>query len=498
MTVRSLAIDMGSSSLRGIVGEWNPHTGTLTRTEVYRYHHTAEEHDGVLQWGVDKLREAAHEAVEAAGSVDSIAVDGWGVDYLMVDDHNQPLGSAVCYRDPRGAQGRALLADKLSEFQQYQLTGVLPQDINSVYRLAVDPPQEGTLMFLADFLARDLTADPAAVQPWASLGVASTSGLVDAAHNSWSSPMLTAAGVDPQRLPTLHPELQVIGHAASGAAIVAAGSHDTACSLYCLAPEFGNPADVMFISCGSWSVAGTTTARPLTDDAAWRADITNEAENHGLTRVELNLTGLWIEQECRRAWGNPSYEELSVSPEQTVTPAAWRCSSRGSAKENAKRLTEPSSEGLLRLAPDGGAESGLAPDSLIDVCDSRFSEPGQMPQRIVAAASERGITLESREEILSYALDSLAYTQAEAIRSLRKLSGNSGSLIITGGGTRNQYLMQQTANELGETIQCGDPESTALGNLLAQLVTLGVPAEALKQWAQRSNIYHSIQPLTRK
>ncbi len=483
MTVRSLAIDMGSSSLRGIVGEWNPDTGELTRTEVYRYHHTAHEDCGVLQWGVEQLREAAHKAVEAAGSVDSIAVDGWGVDYLLVDATNQPLSSAVCYRDPRGAQGRALLADKLSEFQQYQLTGVLPQDINSVYRLAVDPPQEGTVMFLADFLARDLTAHPAAVQPWASLGVASTSGLVNAAHTSWSSQMLAAAGVNPQRLPALQPELHVLGRSTSGAAVIAAGSHDTACSLYCLAPEFGNPADVMFISCGSWSVAGTTTSQPLTDDAAYRADITNEAENHGRTRVELNLTGLWIEQECRRAWGNPSYEELSVNPSHTVTPAAWR----------ALPETHASKDDSTGLSSDGRAR--LIPHALIDVCDSRFSEPGEMPQRIAAAASQRGIRLESREEILSYALDSLAFTQAEAIRSLRKLSGNNGPLIITGGGTRNQYLMQQTANELGESIQCGDPESTALGNLLGQFVTLGVPPEALRQWAQRSNIYHSIHPL---
>src|SRR5581483_7302501 len=57
-----------------------------------------------------------------------------------------------------------------------------------------------------------------------------------------------------------------------------------------------------FISSGTWSLVGVELPAPLLSGAAREANLTNERGVAGTTRLLKNVMGLWLLQECRRAW----------------------------------------------------------------------------------------------------------------------------------------------------------------------------------------------------
>ncbi|MDU0968489.1 MAG: FGGY-family carbohydrate kinase [Actinomycetaceae bacterium] len=452
-----LAIDMGSSSLRAHLGVWEDQA--LRIDEVYRAEHeVAVAPDGTLTWDVARLCDQAVAAADAATRTlgrapDGVAVDGWGVDYALVDAEGRPLGPAWAYRDGRGAQGRALVAQRLDEQAQFAESGVAPQDINTGYRLAVAAdqgliPAGATVMFIQDVVARALAtrpiagwADPVDPGAWASRGVASTSGLADRDTACWQPDIVAACGIDPAILPPLADERTVAARRGD-TAIIRAGSHDTACAAYSLGLGEGD----LFVSCGSWAIVGAIA------DAVIAPGLTNEATVEGGNRVQANLTGMWLAQECRRAW-QAEGEDVAFA-----------------------RL-----DALARAAEPAGCT--------IDPSDPAFAAPGHMPQRIRDAVREtHGIEVDGIGPILRLISQSLAVAIADNVRLLRQATAAAGRVFVMGGGTKDRLLMRLLAGELEDDLVLGAVEASALGNICAQLHVLGVPPADTAAWARTAGI----------
>ncbi|MET7074839.1 rhamnulokinase [Trueperella pyogenes] len=447
-TVSVVAVDMGSSNVRAVLGMWDGER--LERREILRVSHRAIP-KSPLAWDVALLRKAAVSALDIATDIlgkapDGVAIDGWGVDCVFVDDDNSPLTPARCYRDAAGARGRARLEALYSEVQLYRETGVLPQDINTCYQIAGDDVPRGTLMFLADHVARSLVSD--SVAPWASAGVASTSSLVKA-DGTWHTDLAKVIGLEANQLPELMPELSVVGYRGT-TAVMRAGSHDTACAVHSLCDP-----QAQFISCGSWAIAGVLTPRAVVTDAAWQAGVTNEAATNGKNRAQINLTGLWVGQECRRAWKergyNPTYAELDA---------------------------------LVGKVP--------VPEALIDINAPELTTPGAMPEKVALLARRIGVVVDKPEEIMRLLTESLAHAQAKAIRTLRNVTGTQARVYMVGGGTRDRLLVERTAHLLSEPVCIADPEASALGNIIAQLQTLGAEPAHIATWMKTSSVLHEI------
>ena len=83
---------------------------------------------------------------------DSIGIDTWGVDYGLLDAHGELLRDPRAYRDRRMARWAADLDRALPEETAWQETGILPQQINTVYQLYADLRQEPDLITLASML----------------------------------------------------------------------------------------------------------------------------------------------------------------------------------------------------------------------------------------------------------------------------------------------------------------------------------------------------------
>ena len=71
-------------------------------------------------------------------------------------------------------------------------------------------------------------------------------------------------------------------------------------------------------------------------------------------------------------------------------------------------------------------------------------------------------------------LESLALRYAEVVDRLREVGGvEVRGIHVVGGGSRNAFLNQATADATGLTVRAGPTEATALGNLIVQAVADG-------------------------
>ena len=71
-------------------------------------------------------------------------------------------------------------------------------------------------------------------------------------------------------------------------------------------------------------------------------------------------------------------------------------------------------------------------------------------------------------------LDSLAFRYATIIETLERLTGDPiAGVHVVGGGSRNDYLNQATANATARPVLAGPVEATSLGNALMQSVACG-------------------------
>ena len=168
------------------------------------------------------------------------------------------------------------------------------------------------------------------------------------------------------------------------------------------------------------------------------ANFTNEAGVAGTIRFLRNAAGLWLVQECRRAWARAGQDHSYAD------------------------LTR-----LAMAAPPFGP--------LVDPDDVGFLAPGDMPARIRAACLRTGQTAPTDPgATVRCALESLALRYRAILAQVERIADRPIERVhIVGGGARNALHCQLTADATGLPVLAGPIEATALGNALVQALALG-------------------------
>ena len=233
--------------------------------------------------------------------------------------------------------------------------------------------------------------------------------------------------------------------------VTAVGSHDTA-SAVAAVPALGER--FAYICTGTWSLAGLELDAPVLTEESRAANFTNELGLDGTVRYLRNIMGLWLLQECVRAWGEPDLGGLLLD----------------AAKVPALR-------------------------SVVDAGDAGFLAPGRMPERIAEACRASGQPVPgSPGEITRCILDSLALAHRKAIEDAQRLAGHPVDVVhVVGGGTRNALLCQLTADACGLPVVAGPTEAAALGNVLVQARAHGLVGDR----QEMRELLGRTQPLTR-
>ena len=432
----ALALDLGSSSVRAVLGSYRQ--GAISTEEVFRLHHQAVDDHGTLTWDLERIMDGARrsivEVTERLGRApDSIGIDTWGVDYGLLDAQGELLRAPRAYRDGRMARWATDLDRAISPETAWRATGILPQQINTVYQLYADLRQEPDLVDRVDrFLPLpDLVAHLLGAPAKAGRAIASTTGLASPGARHWASQVLEATGIPERWMPPLVDDATVAGTTPEGITIVRPGGHDTACAVHALGLR-GDEVR-LFISSGSWSLIGAVVPRPVLDEAALRAGLTNEVRTDGGIRLLRNLTGFWLLQECQRSWDEPDTGAL--------VKAAGECTSLG---------------------------------VVIDPDDELFASPGDMPAKIARWCRDHyAVEPEGPAQTVRLILESLACAHAAYAQGLQNVVGDlldsASPIHLVGGGARNSLLPAMTAAACNRRVVVGTPEASALGNILAQL-----------------------------
>ena len=305
------AVDLGASSGRVIAARVGP--GSLSISEANRFANGPVRFGSTLRWDVCGLLRGMLDGLRLAeselGQLDGAAIDTWAMDYGALDSDGALLGDPFCYRDERtvGVMGKTLAVVPRREL--YGRTGIQFLPFNTIYQLMAEAGTQQAevthrVLLMPDLLGHLLTG----VQS-AEITNASTTQLLDVRTGQWATDLARRVGIPPAWLPPLRRPGELLGYV-HGSVLADAGlagpvplftvaSHDTA-SAVVATPT----ADERFayISCGTWSLVGVELERPVVTDDSLRLNFTNEVGVDGSVRFLRNVMGLWLLQECIKAW----------------------------------------------------------------------------------------------------------------------------------------------------------------------------------------------------
>jgi len=455
-----LAIDIGASSGRAIVGSVKD--GKIALEEVFRFENSQVRLNGHDCWDIDKLVESVKAGIDAAIAkcpIESIGVDTWGVDFVLLDDRGERCGDSVAYRDERTKGADAEIEkDVLSFADLYSRTGIQKTSFNTIYQLWAlkkeHPEQlERAAKFLTvpEYINYRLTGN--VVHEYTD---SSTTALLDAAKKDWDFDLIEKLGLPKRIFGKLEMPGATVGEYRD-VKVVLPAMHDTG-SAYLAVPARDDRA--VYLSSGTWSLLGVENEAPITTGAAMNANFTNEGGAWGRYRFLKNIMGLWMIQSIRRELNGVSYVE-GKSGDETAEALAqisdWKKGTKYSFAD-------------LEMA----ARAADVNQAVVDVNDQRFMNPKSMIGEVLSAASAEGRTPKTVGELMQCVYKSLAECYADAIRNLSEITGKTyTSINIVGGGSQDKYLNALTADATGLEVFAGPVEGTAIGNLIVQMVAGG-------------------------
>lgn len=445
-----LAFDIGATSGRALLGTLEDQRVVLN--EVHRFPNAMDTHNNHLIWNTDRLfaevKSGLRAAVAALGStpITSIGVDTWGVDFGLLGADGTLLDQPYAYRDTYTDGIMEEVFATIPRADIYKRTGIQLMQINSLFQLFALRKREPALfekaqalLFMPDLINHMLSGQIACEYT-----IASTSQMLNASNRDWDWTVLEALNFpDALFQEIVHPSAS-IGRIRTSLAeetganstirILSVASHDTASAVAAVPSLSQNFA---YISSGTWSLMGVETHQPIITEDTLRWNFTNEGGVENTFRVLKNITGMWLLEECRRAWGNTapsSYNEL---------------------------VTAAMNEAPFR--------------HLIDPDAPEFAHPANMPEairQILARTSQPDA--HSYGAIVRCIFESLALKYRSVLDELRHITPHPiDALHVIGGGSKNALLCQWTANACGLPVVAGPAEATAIGNIMMQAKAAG-------------------------
>jgi rhamnulokinase len=448
-TANFVAADLGASSGRLMVGQWNGRAFQFD--ELHRFPNSGVRVAGSLHWDVLGIwseiqtglakYEARFQNVPAA-----IGVDAWGVDFALLDRRGKLIGNPYHYRDCKTDGIPELVFKKIDKRALFSQTGVQTMQINTLFQLyamaqAADPQLEiaETLLMVPDLFHYFLSGAKAVEFTEA------TTTQMYVAGRGWSSEVLDTLNIPRRILPEVVLPGTQLGPLRTDVVrnsglrgsfpVIAMASHDTASAVTAI-PEMDEAS--AFISSGTWSLMGVELREPITSDDAFALNFTNEGGAEGTILLLKNIPGLWILQECLRQWTsegrNYSWAEIS-SMASAETP--FQC--------------------------------------VLDVDDSNFATPENMPAAIADYCHRTMQSLPQTDgAIARCCFEGLSLRYRSVLESLEKLICRRLETIrIVGGGCLHAMLCQMTADACNRMVVAGPSEASAFGNIILQAIAIG-------------------------
>ncbi len=416
-----LAIDIGASSGRHIVGRLD---GDKIKTdEVYRFGNGVNELNERLVWDIHALTEhvktGIDKALEKYPKIKSLAIDTWGVDYVLMNG-DKPILPCVSYRDNSTESVIDKVHDKVPFAELYSRTGIQFQPFNTIYRLYDDKlngrsDNATDFLMIPEYLNYVLTGNK--MHEYTN---ATTTGLVNAQTHRYDEEIVRKLGLPERLFNELEKSATTVGYY-NGMEVKLCASHDTASAV----EGIPMPENAAYISSGTWSLLGARVKQAITDENSMKANYSNEG-GVGYTRYQKNIMGMWVVNRLR--------DELCPDKD-------WN------------EIIEEASESEFTEYADINDKIFLSPDSMKEAFDYMVKAKPQ-----------------TTADYFNCAYISLAHSYKRAIEELRHNTNKTyNELYIVGGGAKNKYLNSLTEQICNIKVIVLPIEATAIGNLKQQL-----------------------------
>ncbi len=470
-----LAIDMGATSIRGILGFIEDNE--LKMQEVMRLPHDIVEDNNRHRWQWDKLIHTIVDTIEKyADEIVSVGIDTWGVDFGLLDESGELLETPIAYRDPKHQAGYELALKKLNKLQIFANTGTQIMTLNTLFQVLAFKKfhtehfhKADKMLMLPDLIQYMLTGKMVGEET-----IWSTSQIMNLKDKTISNAIIDTFDIKK----TLFPRIVKAGHITGNTRnarierlqktdvdVVSVCGHDTASAVLLTKANFDK--DTMFLSCGTWSLIGARVDEADLSEKAYLANMTNELGYDSSTLLFKNITGLYLLEKYKK--------QLEAKLSQKVTFDDITAYVLNSYKE--------------RPAIDG----------LLDMEDARFAVDNiDAKEAIDTYLKEHGKSVPDNDmDYFRVIYESLVQKYDETKLSLEKITGKTyRKLHMIGGGAKSALLCELIVKKLGVELTAGPFEASALGNIIIQLKAQGEIADidsgvSLALQSQKVKVYKS-------
>ncbi len=439
-----VACDLGAEVGRVMLGTL--FKGKLTVGEIRRFNNSPIREKKSVQWDIPHLYQETLDGLRAVGVEDvtlhSISCNSWAGDYMLFDHDGTFMGPTYHHEDPRTGTGMTEIFTRIPWETVYEETGVQRGHLRTLVQFGAEKTRRlkaGQFLPIADGFNYLLAGVPRV-----EMSAASATQLFNPLTRTWSErlrqDLRLPAELFPKVVPagtTLGPLRETIAREMKleDAKVISTCSNELAAALVGLPITEGE--DWGFLRLGARAVTGAELAEPLINNVVRELGFTNETGFGGTVLFYKNLVGLDLLDECRRYWSRQDQE-----------------------LEN---------QVLMHLAT-----SAEPFESLINVEDPRFAEPGDMPLKIQAFCRETGqIVPRKPGAITRCVLESLALQYRKTFQEIELVTGRRLKRLYLLDAAKNSLLNNFIATALGIPVVIASPEATPIGNVLVQSLALG-------------------------
>lgn len=443
-----LAIDMGATSIRGIIGYIE--NDNLMTKEVMRMSHKIVSENGFMRWQFNELLEKIVDTIcDNANDISSVGIDTWGVDFGILDENGKLIQNPISYREKTHEEGHSEAVSCMSEEEIFLKTGNQVMNINTLFQLISlrkNMPDSWnrvkTVLMMPDLFQYMFTGNMVGEET-----ILSTSQCLDLANVSISDEVLSRMNIDSSIFPKLVRAGEKTGSTKTAKIdrlrdydidVISVCGHDTASAV--MITQAFKDTNCMFLSCGTWSLIGGLVEKPIIDSKVYKKSLTNELGYDSSAMFFKNITGLYILEKYK--------EQLEKKLDRKID------------FEEINEYLKTSTTDLITIDVEN-EKLALDDSDMKNVIDNLLNEKGYK-------------SLENDMEYFKIIYESLAQKYLETKNSIEELSGKKYEKIhVIGGGAKSAYLCQLISDKLDLPVIAGPFEATALGNILVQLKAVG-------------------------
>lgn len=437
----SLAFDLGATSIRGIRGYIE--NGILKTEEVLRFSHEITNNNDRSRWDWNKIINNIENTILKYGeNLSSIGVDTWGVDFGILDKNGALLENPISYRDESHTIGFRAAQQTTSLHDIFMNTGNQIMSINTLFQILTLKEENknykniSTILMMPDLINYYLSGNK-----FSEVTIASTTQLFDLKNQKFSEYILKKYEIDNNIFPKIVSPGNIIGSTKNSKLksirkfdipIISTASHDTASAV--LLTKAYTDENTLFLSCGTWSLIGCLSKKPIITKESFDNSLTNETGYNCSNMFFKNITGLYVLEKLKAQLEKKYNRKITF---EEINTHVENC--------------------CIQCTFDIENEKFQAND--FDV----ISEINKLIGR----------QLPHEFDYFKVIYMSLVKKYKDTIKQISNILKKEFKFIhIIGGGAKSALLCQMIADELKMDVIAGPFEATAYGNLLVQKIAL--------------------------